>query len=64
MQRTSNLVLPYDPAYRAHWEAKERRNETRKWLEQRKQHLPLRQHSPSVVPDVDAAAENDHIKTH
>jgi len=57
MQRMSNLVLPYDPAYRAHWEAQERHAETRKWLADQERHLVERQ-SPSVVPDVDEAQDS------
>jgi hypothetical protein len=63
MLRTSNLILPYDPASRAHWEEDERRSQTRKWLEQQKR-LRNRQDSPSVVPDADAALERQRVKSH
>jgi hypothetical protein len=51
MQRTSELVLPYDPAARAHHEAEERRHETQLWLEQqRKDQKSI--DSPPAAPQV------------
>jgi hypothetical protein len=63
MLRTSNLILPYDPASRAHWEEDQRRSETRKWLDQQKR-LRVRQDSPSVIPDADAASKHRRVKSH
>jgi hypothetical protein len=61
MLRTSNLILPYDPASRAHWEQDQRRSETRKWLEQQKR---CGQNALPVIPDADEASEAQRLKSH
>ena len=48
MRQKSQLVLPCDPEYTAHREARRRRQETREWLLQRER----ANLAPSIVPDV------------
>jgi hypothetical protein len=53
MLKTSTRLLPYEPGYTGHWEAKKRRQETRAWLRQREIKVAaqrLRGPSPSIVP--------------
>jgi len=47
MRQKSQLVLPCDPKYTAHREARKRRQETREWLLQRER----AKLAPSIVPD-------------
>jgi hypothetical protein len=51
MRQKSQLVLPCDPEYTAHREAKRRRQETRDWLLQRER----ANLAPSIVPDAPEA---------
>ena len=51
MRQKSQLVLPCDPDYTAHREARKRRRETREWLLQRERANT----APSIVPDVPQA---------
>lgn len=46
MPQTSNVILPYEPAYRGHWEEARRRQETKEWLRQREQAVK----SPPTAP--------------
>ncbi len=47
MRQTSNVILPYEPNYRGHWEEAKRRQETKEWLRRREQAVK----SPPTVPD-------------
>ena len=51
MRQKSQLVLPCDPEYTAHREARKRRQQTREWLLQRER----ANIAPSIVPDVPEA---------
>ena len=51
MLQKSQFVLPCDPEYTAHREARKRRQETREWLLQRER----ANIAPSIVPDVPEA---------
>ena len=51
MRQKSGLVLPCDPEYTAHREAKQRRQETREWLLERERASM----APSIVPDAPEA---------
>jgi hypothetical protein len=51
MRQKSQLVLPCDPEYTAHREARRRRQETHEWLLQRER----ANLAPSIVPDVPKA---------
>jgi hypothetical protein len=48
MRQKSQLVLPCDPEYTAHREARKRRQETREWLLRRERTNT----ATSIVPDV------------
>jgi hypothetical protein len=47
--RMSKIVLPYEPDYVGNRETEKRRQETKKWLQQRERELA--EHSPSIVPE-------------
>jgi hypothetical protein len=47
MLDTSDIVLPYEPGYTAHRDAEKRREETRRWLEQREKDVI---DAPSLAP--------------
>jgi hypothetical protein len=51
MLQKSQFVLPCDPEYTAHREARKRHQETREWLLQRER----ANIAPSIVPDVPEA---------
>ena len=51
MLQKSQFVLPCDPEYTAHREARKRRQETREWLLQRDRSSI----APSIVPNVQEA---------
>ncbi len=47
MPQTSNVILPYEPNYRGHWEEAKRRQETKEWLQRRENAVK----SPATAPD-------------
>ena len=60
MLQKSQLVLPCDPEYTAHREARKRRQETREWLLRRERSSI----APSIVPDVPEAEPQEERRRH
>jgi hypothetical protein len=58
---TSPFILPYEPGYTGHWEAKKRRKETKEWLRQRELRRQREREiaSPPIAPDTPARVEKE-----
>ena len=54
--RMSKIVLPYEPDYVGDRETEKRRQETKKWLQQRERELA--EHWPCIVPEHAPKPEN------
>ena len=52
----SKIVLPYEPDYVGDRETEKRRQETKKWLQQRERELA--EHWPCIVPEHAPKPEN------
>jgi hypothetical protein len=51
MPQATVVTSPLDTRYTAHRDTERRRQETRKWLQQREQELGIVKDAPSVAPE-------------